>query len=92
MPYQLRRRPLIQKPSRIPLLVRLPVLVQRPLEIVDREEQLLGAPLVERAEDAVVAHQRLELASERVALDPVFPLVSTLYLCRPGIKGLDRTY
>jgi hypothetical protein len=39
---------------------------------VDREEQLLGAPLVERAEDAVVTHQRLELAAERVALDPVY--------------------
>jgi hypothetical protein len=80
MPYQLRRRPLIRKPCRIPLLVRLPVLIQRPLEVVDREEQLLGAPLVERAEDAVVTHQRLELSSERVALDPVFLLVSTRFL------------
>ena len=84
--YQLRRCPFIRKPCRIPLLVRLPVLIQRALEVVDREEQLLGAPLVECAEDAVVTHQRLELTSERVALDPVFLLVSTqsptLQLCR----------
>lgn len=68
---QLRRRPLVDKARRIPLLVRRPVVVQGALKVVDGEEQLLGTPLVQRAEHAVVAHQRLELAPERVALDPV---------------------
>ena len=53
--HQLRGSPLANKPCRIPALVTLPVLLQGTFEVVDGEEQLLGAPLVECAEDAVVA-------------------------------------
>jgi hypothetical protein len=56
---------------------------------VDGEEELLGAPLVERAEDAVVADEGLELAAKRVALDPVcrsphYSVSITPLLIHPG--------
>ena len=69
--HQLGGCPLVNEPRGIPLLVAGSVLGKRALEIVNGEEQLFGSPLVEGAEDAVVAHQRLELAAQRVSLDPV---------------------
>lgn len=69
---QLGSCPFVGEPRGIPLLVALPVLIQGALKVVDGEEQLLGGPLIEGAEDAVVAHQRLELAAERMTLDPIY--------------------
>ncbi len=68
---QLRRGPLVNKPRGIPLLVRGTVLLDGALKVVDGEEQLLGGPLVECAVHAVVAGEGLELAAERLALDPI---------------------
>ena len=65
----------MSEPCRVPLLVALSVVVQCALKIVDGEEEFLGGPLVEGAEDAVVADERLESAAERVALNPVYSVV-----------------
>lgn len=69
--YQLRRRPLAREPRRVPLLVRGAVVPEGAAKVVQGEEELLGAVLIEAAKDAVVADEGLELAAERVALDPV---------------------
>ena len=92
--YQLRRCPLVHKPRRIPLLVAFPVLVERPLEVMDREEELLRAPLVQRAEHAVVANQCLELAPEGMALDPIcFPSLLVFPLSQKRcIKGEEDSW
>lgn len=60
---ELRRGPLGQEPRRVPFLVALAVLPERATEVVDGEEELLGRPLAQRAEDAVVADESLELAA-----------------------------
>ena len=69
---QLRRRPLVDMACGIPLLVPLSVLVQSPLEVVDRKEELVRVPLGRDAEAAVVADEGFEFAAEGMALDPVW--------------------
>lgn len=79
---ELRRGPLGQEPRRVPFLVALAILPERAAEVVDGEEKLLGRPLAQRAEDAVVADECLELAAQGVALDPVCVAVSVRSLVR----------
>lgn len=57
---------------RIPLLVGLALLPERAAKVVLGEEELLGGPLAEGGKDTVVANNGLELAAERVTLDPVY--------------------
>ena len=68
---ELRRGPLAREARGVPLLVALAVLPEGAAEVVDGEEELLRRPLVQGAEDAVVADEGLELATQGVALDPV---------------------
>lgn len=70
--HQLRSRPLIDMSSGIPFLVPGTVLVYGTLEVMDREKQLLSAPLVQRAKDTVMANQSLEFTAEGMSLDPVW--------------------
>lgn len=60
------------KPSRIPFLICLTILVYRSFKVVNREEKLLRAPLVEGAESSIMADKRLELPPQRVPLDPIY--------------------
>ena len=70
--YQLRRGPVSNVLCWIPLLVALSVLPEGAAKVVLREEELLCGPLVQGREDAIVAHQCLELPSEVMALDPIW--------------------
>ena len=87
---QLRRGPLVNKPRGIPPLVRIPVLFDGALKVVDGEEQLLGGPLVERAVHAVVAGERLELAAEGLALDPICAVSLTRQQTPPCHHNHDK--
>lgn len=81
--------PVVQVPRGIPLLVLCSVLRQRPVEVMVGEEQLLARILVQRAEDAVVRHQRFEFPPKGVPLDPVDHVPAVRGAERHGVRGID---
>ena len=61
----------------------------RAAEVVEGKVELLGGKLARHAEDAVVRDERLELAPERVALDPVHHVAAVAGPQRNGAAGVD---
>jgi hypothetical protein len=68
---QFRSLPLGRELGGIPFLVTFAVLPESAFKVVDGEEELFCAPHVHGAEHAVVTHESLELASQRLSLDPI---------------------
>ena len=55
----------------VPLLISGTVSVYGTFKVMDREEQFLCTPLVQRAESTVMAHKGFELATEGMTLNPI---------------------
>ena len=87
--HKLRRSPVLDVTRRVPTLIVVTVLPKGTVEFMLHEEQLIGSVLVKRAEHAVVAHKRLELAAEIVALDPVDHITTIRGTSSNGVFGVN---
>ena len=88
---QMGRLPVLDTKTRIPLRPLSPVRRRgrRAAQVVEGEVQLFGRELARHAEDAIVRDQRLELAAERMALDPIHHVAAVAGAQADGAAGID---
>lgn len=87
---EVRRCPLVSAVRRVPARVVIPVGAERALECVAHEGHLVGRIHGQRREDAGVGEERLELAAQVVALDPVGHVAAVAGAQAHGARRVDE--
>ena len=90
MNHQHRRLPLLRKPTRIPPIVLLLIVPQRPTQIVNREVLLIARKLRRHAKHAIMTDERFKLPAQRVPLDPIHHVPAVAGAQGDGVVGVDE--